>query len=102
MAWGGLVRWDHGDGGGGGALVRRCAGLELTELEQRALAGAGSCWEDGDAVAVMEKRLGAACAVNDDGGAAGARRLCLRVLRTAKEERKNETEGADGSGRLLA
>ena len=50
----------------------------------------------------MEKRLGEACAVNDDGGAAGARRLCLRVLRTAKEEQKNETEGADGSGRLLA
>ena len=68
--------------------MRQCAGLELTELEHRALAGAGSCWEDGDVVAVMEKRLGAAWAVNDDGGAAGARRLRLRELRTAKEERK--------------
>jgi len=51
---------------------------------------------------VMEKRLGTAWAVNDDGGAAGARRLRLRVLRTAKEERESETEGADGSGRVLA
>ena len=51
---------------------------------------------------MMEKQLGVACAVNDDGGAAGARRLCLRVLRTAKEERESKTEGADGSGRLLA
>ena len=102
VAWGGLVRWDNGNGGGGGAPVRWCAGLELTELEQRVLAGAGSCWKDGDVVAVMEKRLGAACAVNDDGGAAGARRLCLRVLRTAKEERESETEGADGSGRVVA
>ena len=82
--------------------MRRCAGLELTELEQRALGDVGSCWEDGDVVAVMEKRLGAACAINDDGGAAGAQRLRLRVLRTAKEERESETEGADGSGRVLA
>ena len=59
VAWGGLVRWDHGDGGGGGAPVRRCAGLELTELEQRALAGAGSRWEGGDAVAVMNGWLSA-------------------------------------------
>jgi len=102
VAWGGLVRWDHGDGGGGGAPVRRCAGLELTELEQQALASAGSCWEDGDAVAVMEKRLGTACAINDDGGAVGARRLRLRVLWTVKEERESETEGVDGSGRVLA
>ena len=102
VAWGGRVGPGHGDGGGGGASARRCAGLELTELERRALAGAGSCGEDGDAVAVMEKQLGVACAVNDDGGAAGARWLCLRVLRTAKEEQKTETEGADGSGRLLA
>ena len=36
------------------------------------------------------------------GGAPGARRLRLRVLRTAKEERESETEGADGSGRVLA
>ena len=79
MAWGGLVRWDHGDGGGGGALVRRCAGLGLTKLEQRALAGVGSRWEGGDAVAVMEKRLGAACAVNDDGGVAVPRLQLLRA-----------------------
>ena len=51
---------------------------------------------------MIEKRLGMACAVNDDGGAVGARRLRLRVLRTAKEERESETEGADGSGRVLA
>ena len=104
LSWPGVV-WLGGTTateGGGGAPARRCAGLELTELEQRAQAGAGSCWEVGDAVAVMEKRLGVACAINDDGGAAGARRLCLRVLRTAKEERENETQGADGSGRLLA
>jgi len=44
--------------GGVGALARRCAGLELTELEQRALAGAGSCWEDGDAVAVAKEQRG--------------------------------------------
>ena len=50
----------------------------------------------------MEKRLGAAWDVNDDGGAAGARQLRLRVLRTAKEQRESETEGADGSGRVLA
>jgi len=47
----------------------------------------------------MEKRLGAAWAVNDDGGAAGARRLRLRVLWTAKEERESETEGAGGCWR---
>ena len=37
-----------------------------------------------------------------DGGAAGARRLRLRELRTAKEERENETEGAGHCGRVLA
>ena len=37
-----------------------------------------------------------------ESGAAGARRLRLRVLRTAKEERESETEGTDGSGRVLA
>ena len=60
------------------------------------------CWGDGGGIAVMKERLGVACAVNDDGGAAGARRLRLRVLRTAKEERESETEGADGSERVLA
>ena len=44
--------------GGGGAPARRCAGLELTEPEQRALAGAGSFWEDGDAVAVAKEQRG--------------------------------------------
>ena len=39
-------------------------------MKRRALAGAGSCGEDSYAVAVMEKRLGEACAVNGDGGAA--------------------------------
>ena len=51
----------------------------LTGLEQRALAGVGSRWEDGDDVAVMEKRLGAACAVNDDGSVAVPRLQLLRV-----------------------
>ena len=59
--------------------MRRCAGLELTELEQRALAGAGSRWEGSDAVAVMEKRLGVACAVNDDSGIAVLRLQLLRA-----------------------
>ena len=58
VAWGGLVRWDHGDGGGGRAPTRLCVGLELTELEQRALGGAVGCWGGGGAIAVMEKRLG--------------------------------------------
>ena len=44
-----------------------CTAQKLTGLEQRALAGAGSHWEGGDAVAVMEKRLGAACAGYGDG-----------------------------------
>ena len=79
VAWGGQVGPGHGDGGGGEAPVRRCAGLELTELERQALAGAGSCGEDGDAVAVMEKRLGVACAVNDDGGVAVPRLQLLRA-----------------------
>ena len=35
-----------------------CTARRLTGLEQRALAGVGSRWEGGDAVAVMEKRLG--------------------------------------------
>ena len=79
MAWGGLVRWDHGDGGGDGAPVSICTALRLTELEQRALAGVGSHWEGGDAVAVMEKRLGVACAVNDDSGIAVLRLQLLRA-----------------------
>ena len=79
-----------------------CTALALTELEQRALGEAMGCWGDGGGIAVMKERLGAACAINDDGGATGARRLRLRVLRTAKEERESETKGADGSGRVLA
>ena len=79
MAWGGLVRWDHGDGGSGGALASTCTARRLTGLEQRALAGVGSHWEGDDAVAVMEKRLGAACAINDDGGAAVPRLQLLRA-----------------------
>ena len=81
--------------------MRRCAGLELTELEQRALAGVGSCWEDGDAVAVMEKRLGAACAVNDDGGIAVPRLQLLRASGWRRRSRECKTEGADRSGRVL-
>ena len=46
----------------------------------------------------MEERLGAACAINDDGGAAGARRLRLRVLRTAKEEREAKLRARTGAG----
>ena len=37
-------------------------------------------------------------AIDGDGGAAGARRLRLRVLRTAKEEQKFGNEARDGSG----
>ena len=62
--------WDHGDGGSSGAPASTCTARRLTRLEQRALAGAGSHWEGGDAVVVMEKRLGAACAINDGGGVA--------------------------------
>ena len=79
MAWGGLVRWDHGDRGSGGAPTSTCTARRLTGLEQRALAGAGSRWEGGDAIAVMEKRLGAACAVNDDGGVTVPRLQLLRA-----------------------
>ena len=44
---------------GGGAPARLCAGLGLTKLEQGALAGAGSRWEGGDAVAAANGRLSA-------------------------------------------
>ena len=79
-----------------------CTALALIELEQRALGEAMGCWGDGGGIAVMKERLGAACAVNDDGGAAGARRLRLRVLRTVKEERESETKSTDRGGRVLA
>ena len=48
--------------------MRRCALRWLTKLEQRALGNAGSCWEDGDAIAVMEKRPDKPVAGNDGGG----------------------------------
>jgi len=48
--------------GGGGAPARRCAGLELTELEQRALEDAVGCWGGGGAVAVVLEWPGASCA----------------------------------------
>ena len=80
MAWGGLVRWDHGDGGSGGAPVSTCTARRLTGLEQWALAGAGSRWEGSDVVAVIEKRLGTACAVNDDGAVAVPRLQLWRAL----------------------
>ena len=73
----------------------------LTRLEQRALAGAGSRWEGGDAVAVMEKRLGAACAVNDDGGVAVPRLQLLRVSGRRRRSWECETEGATECGRVL-
>jgi len=101
VAWGGLVRWDHGDGGSGGAPASTCTARRLTGLEQRALAGAGSRWEGGDAVAVMEKRLGAACAINDDGGVVVPR---LQLLRPSGRRRRSwecETEGVDRSERVL-
>ena len=60
--------------------MRLCAGLELIKLNQWARAGAGSRWDGGGAVAVMEKRLGVACAVNDDSGAAVPRLQLLRAL----------------------
>jgi len=69
VACSGRVGSDHGDEGDGGAPARLCAGLELTEHRQRALGEAVGCWGGGGAVAVMEKRLGTACAINDDGGA---------------------------------
>ena len=80
MACSGRVGSNHGDGGDGGAPARLCAGLELTELNQRARAGAGSRWDGGGAVVVMEKQLGAACAINDDDGAAVPRLQLLWAL----------------------
>ena len=74
--------------GGGRAPARRCAGLELTELEQRALEDAVGCWGGGGAVAVVLEWPGTSWRGYGDGGAARARRLRLRELRTAKEERE--------------
>ena len=79
VARGGRWRRGHDDGVGGGAPARLCVGLGLTELEQQALAGVGSHWEGGDAVVVMEKWLGVACAINDDGGVAVPRLQLLRA-----------------------
>ena len=56
------------------------------------------CWGDGGGIEVMKERLGMACAINDDGGAAGARRLRLRVLRTVKEEQKAKLRARIGAG----
>ena len=60
------------------------------------------CWGDGGAMAVVLEWPGASWRGYGDGGAARARRLRLRELRTAKEERENETEGAGRCGRVLA
>jgi len=73
----------------------------LTGLEQLALAGARSRWEGGDAIAVMEKRLGAACAVNDDGGIAVPRLQLLRASGWRRRSWEYETEGAAECGRVL-
>ena len=78
-----------------------CTARRLTGLEQRALAGVGSRWEGGDAVAVMEKRLGAACAVNDDGGVAVPRLQLLRASGRRRRSRGKEKWGAGWIGRAL-
>ena len=59
--------------------------LLLTKCGQRVRAEAVSHGSSGGGVAVVEKRPGRADVGYGDGGAAGARRLCSRVLRTAKE-----------------
>ena len=46
------------------------------------------CWGDGGAMAVVLEWPGASWRGYGDGGAAGARRLRLRELRTAKKERE--------------
>ena len=76
--------------------------LALTKGYQQTREEAVRCWGGGGAMAVVMGWLGVACAINGDGGTAGARRLRLRVLRTAKEEWESETEGADGGGWVLA
>ena len=73
----------------------------LTGLEQRALAGAGSRWEGSDAVAVMEKRLGVACAVNDDGGVVVPRLQLLQASGWRRRSWECETEGAAECGWVL-
>ena len=78
-----------------------CTVLRLTKLEKRALAGVGSRWEGGDAVAVMEKRLGAACAINDDGGIAVPRLQLLRASGQRRRSWKCKTEGTTECGRVL-
>ena len=60
------------------------------------------CWGDGGAKAVVLEWPGASWRGYGDGGAARARRLRLQELRTAKEERENETEGAGRCERVLA
>ena len=62
--------------------------LLLTKCGQRARAEAVSHGSLGGGVAAVEKRRGRAGVGYGDGGAAGARRLCSRVLRTAKEEQR--------------
>ena len=60
------------------------------------------CWGNGGAMAVVLEWPGASWRGYGDDGAARARRLRLRELRTAKEERENETEAAGRCGRVLA
>ena len=54
--------------GGGGAPVRRCTALGLTELGQRALGEAMWCWGDGGGISVMEEWPDKPVAGNDGGG----------------------------------
>ena len=98
MACSGQVGSDHGDGGDGGAPVRLCAGLELTEHRQRAL---------GEAVGVLGRRW---CCCGDGEVARPAgdwqrrwRRaaLLLRALPATKEKAKCENGGAAECGRVL-
>ena len=58
VAWGGLVRWDHGDGLGGRAPTSSCALLWLTKHGQRVQVEAVSRGGSGGGVAVVEKQRG--------------------------------------------
>ena len=88
--------------GGGGAPARRCAGLELTELEQRALEDAVGCWGGGGAVAVVLEWPGVSCSRLWRRRSCGSSAAALAGAADGEEGAGNETEGAGRCGRVLA
>ena len=88
--------------GGGGAPARRCAGLELTELEQRALEDAVGCWGGGGAVAVVLEWPGASYARLWRRRSCGSSAAALAGAADGEGGAGNETEGAGRCGRVLA